>query len=401
MKLVKMSLAAALLMGASAFAIDNTKVSGDAKVYYSTDDANNADLFNKEGAYAQAALGVGLTTDLLEGVSAGAHMTALSTLGLQGQLVNNVWEGTNGVDDYWWFDEAWMAASMGKTTLKAGRMALDTPLVFSEQWSIAHNTFEGAVLLNQDLPDTTLVAAYVGGSNGRSILGTNAPAVGVNNVVGAVNANGTTNFGQFYNGAYAFGVVNNSWKALTLQGWYYDATRVVQAYWLQADLNMEGLAFGAQYTGQEVQDATVPNADSQDAFAVKLGYEADAFAISGAYSATGDKGPINVGGNLIASGQSKLYTEAWWNYGYITQVDTTAFNVAATADLSGFGVGAYYTSADQSSDAGDNDMSELTLEVTKSFGPLDTGLYYIMTDAEDQNGGDSYNTVQAYLTLNF
>ena len=401
MKLIKMSLAAALLMGASAFAIDNTKVSGDAKLYYGTDDANDNDLFGKEGAYGQAALGLGLTTDLLKGVSAGAHLTALSTLGLQGQLVNNVWEGTNVVDDFWWFDEAWMAATVGKTTAKVGRMALDTPLVFTETWSIAKNTFEAAVLLNQDLPDTTLVAAYVGGSNGKSILGTNAPAIGAANVVGAVNANGTTNFGQFYNGAYAFGIVNNSWKPLTLQGWYYDATRVVQAYWLEADLNMEGIIFGAQYTGQEVQDATVPNADSQDAYAVKLGYETDMFAVSGAYSATGDKGPINVGANLIAGGQSKMYTEAWWNYGYISQVDTTSFNVTASVNLSGFGIAAYYTSADQSSDAGDNDLTELTVSLDKSFGPLDTSLVYINTKAEDQNNADAYNAVQAYLTLNF
>ena len=35
MKFTKMSLVAALLVGSSAFAIDNVKVSGDAKLYYS------------------------------------------------------------------------------------------------------------------------------------------------------------------------------------------------------------------------------------------------------------------------------------------------------------------------------------------------------------------------------
>ena len=42
MKIVKMSLAAAVLVGASAFAIDNVKVSGDAQVFYSTSDGNKA-----------------------------------------------------------------------------------------------------------------------------------------------------------------------------------------------------------------------------------------------------------------------------------------------------------------------------------------------------------------------
>ena len=173
MKFTKMSLVAALLIGSSAFAIENVKVSGDAKVYYSTDDStakNNAhaatasnSLFDASTSTAQAALGLGVTADLAKGISAGTHLTVLSTLGLQGQLVNNVWEGTNGVSDSYIVDEAWVAATLGKTTVKLGRMELDTPLVFTEKWSIAKNTFEAAVVINQDLPDTTLVGAYVGG----------------------------------------------------------------------------------------------------------------------------------------------------------------------------------------------------------------------------------------------
>jgi imipenem/basic amino acid-specific outer membrane pore len=55
MKLVKMSILAAALIGSSAFAIDNVKVSGDAKLFYGTNDSmdttltpnNDAGLFNK------------------------------------------------------------------------------------------------------------------------------------------------------------------------------------------------------------------------------------------------------------------------------------------------------------------------------------------------------------------
>ncbi len=391
MKLVKMSLTAAILMGASAFAIDNVKVSGDAKLFYTTQDDGDNSLFSKEGAAGQAALGLGVSADLTSGISAGTHLTALSTLGLQGQLVDAVWVDTNGVDDYFWFDEAWLVGTAGKTTLKAGRMALDTPLVFTETWSIAKNTFEAAVLINTDLPGTTLVGAYVGGQNGGTVL---APAS-----IAPVNANGTTNFSQFYNGAYTVGAINNSFEPLTVQAWYYDATRVIQAYWLQADLNLKGIVAGVQYTGQEVQEATVADADSQDAFAVKLGYESDMFNISGAYSATGEKGPINVGANLAASGQSKLYTEAWWYYGIISQIDTTAFNVTATGSVADYNLGLYYTQAE----VGANDLafSGATFELARSVGPVDVGLYYIYTKYDADNNGDAYNTVQAYLTYNF
>ena len=99
MKLVKMSLLAATLIASSAFAIDNVKVSGDAKLFYHTDDAEadslggaaTGSLFSVGNSSGQAALGLGVTADLTEGVSAGAHLTALSTLGLQNRLVSNVW----------------------------------------------------------------------------------------------------------------------------------------------------------------------------------------------------------------------------------------------------------------------------------------------------------------------
>ena len=397
MKFTKMSLVAAILVaGTSAFAIDNVKVSGDAKLYYSTSDDAKHDLFAKEGAAGQAALGLGVTADLLDNVSAGAHLTALSTLGLEGQLVDNVWEATNGVSDSFWFDQAWIAATAGKTTAKIGRMELDTPLVFTEKWSIVENTFEAAVVLNQDIPDTTLVGAYVGGSNGQLV---GKAGGGLAGVINPMNENGTTNFSQFYDGAYAAGVVNNSWKPLTVQAWYFHASHVTNAYWLEADLSMEGILAGAQYTG--IDSITGITDKSSSAWAAMVGYDMkDVATVKASYSSV-DKDGIGAGFNLAGTGQSKLYTEAWWNYTYVVRPDTTSYNVTVESPVDGmFDLGAYYTNA--TVDSADNqDMSEITVTAGKKFGPLDATLAYVYTDAEDQNEGDAYNTIQAYLTLNF
>jgi imipenem/basic amino acid-specific outer membrane pore len=427
MKLVKMSLAAAVLMGVNAFAIDNVKVSGDAELYYATADmkydstgteiANNG-LFNKATSAAQASLGLGITADLLDNVTAGAHMTALSTLGLQGQLVDNVWDAVNGVSDYYWFDEAWIAATLGKTTAKIGRMKLDTPLVYTETWSIVENTFAGAVLLNQNIPNTTLVAAYVGEGNGN-VGGT---AGGYGAVVGPMNPATDTTFNQFYNGAYAFGIVNNSVKPLTLQGWYYDATHVVTAYWLQADLAMDqGILAGAQYSSETI-DKTVTTAsnESNDVWAVMLGFKMkDMLTIKGSYSQTGKNDTFgnagfltgaNLATNPFGTSQSKLYTEAWWNYGYVTLNDTSAWNITVTGNAKTVDWGLYYTSSttkDGLAPGTDLDMNEFTATAGKDFGQLNATLAYIYTDAGNQNvkpgdtKGSSYNTLQAYLTLNF
>lgn len=395
MKLTKMSLVAALLIGSSAFAIENTKVSGDAKLFYSTQDSDGYDLFSKgnvgdSGTYGEAALSVGLTTDLTTGISAGATLNAISTLGLYNNLVGGTWTG--GTEDTFWFSEAWLAGTAGNTTAKVGRMQLDTPLVFSETWSVAPNTFEAGVLINTDVPDTTLVGAYVGQSSGAAVLG------------GGLS-NATSPFASFHQGAYAIGAVNNSFEPLTAQAWYYNANKVLTAYWLQADLAcqlVEGLSFGAQYTAQELK---ATGSETQSAYAAKLGYEMkDTFSASVAYSQVDDAAGLgNVGANLDGS-QSKLYTEAWWNYGVISQPDTAAYNVTVTAPVASYDLGLYVTQATTTDGVAvgtDADFTEATFEVAKSYGPLDTGVYYIYTKNDTANSGDAYNTLQVYLTYNF
>lgn len=458
-----MSLAAAVLVGASAFAIDNVKISGDAQVFYSTKDAkgqasnvlagslatDSGTLFSKNSSAADAGLHLNVSADLakndLVSVSAGAGFTALSTLGLENNMVSNVWGGshttsnlgTNGsnypakVDNSSWFNEAWIAVSAGNTTAKVGRMELDTPLAFTETWSIEKNTFDAAVLINTDLPDTTLVGAYVGNGNGTEYfgdLGANLSDVHVLtlDVAGVVNGNGKfSTYGE--NGAYAAGIINNSIKPLTVQAWYYDVSKLAQAYWLQADLSMEGILAGVQYSGINIEkgstsiQALVPGYTkdiSNDVYALMLGYEMkDMFTAKVSYSSVGkekDSGlAIGAGFNTataMGTAQSKLYTEAWWDYGYVTRADTQSINVTVEVpvkDVADFGV--YYTQADAGKNGGTvnrPDMTELTLTASRSFGPLDATLAYSNINADDQsigtNGkGSAYNQVQAYLTLNF
>jgi imipenem/basic amino acid-specific outer membrane pore len=450
MKFTKLSLAAALLAGSAAFAIDNIKISGDANVYYSTTDAlqgydavlvgaglsnqTSGDLFSKDSSAADASINLNVTADLLKNdlvtVSAGAGYTVIATLGLENNFVSNVW-GTSHtatfgggqnyanaltgakVENANWMNEAWVAATVGKTTAKLGRMELDTPIAFTEKWSIEKNTFEAAVLINQDIPDTTVVAAYVGNSNGvnnNGLMGNDGNSHAVLAMGGVVASDGKfTTLGQ--SGAYALGVINNSWKPLTVQGWYYDLPNYAKAYWLEADLNIKGMMFGAQYMSGKVNAddlgvaTTSDLAKSSGTYAVMAGYEMkDVFTAKVSYSDTSKKGAIH-GGNIVGSGQSKLYTEAWWNYGKITQADTQSYNVTIESPVNGlFDLGVYYTDADQKAAAGDNDLTELTVTVGKSFGPADLTLAYINADIKTPTtyGDDeTSNTVQAYITVNF
>ncbi|WP_457748796.1 hypothetical protein [Sulfurimonas sp.] len=418
MKFTKMSLVAALLIGSSAFALDNVKVSGNAELFYATQDNGSDTLFNKDASAADAALNLNVSADLVKNstvaISAGAGYTVLSTLGLENNLVSAVWGGAHGatangssfgakVDNANWMKEAWIAATAGKTTAKIGRMELDTPMVFTEKWTIEENTFEAAVLINQDIPDTTLVGAYVGNGNGTETFGGGA-AAGPAGIAPVVNLNGQfETFGT--NGAYAVGAINNSFKPLTVQAWYYQLTQLASAYWLQADLNMNGILAGAQYSSDKLLNGSTK---SDTVYALMLGYEMkDVATIKVAYSDVNKGGDLGYAGfntaTNMTTAQSKLYTEAWWNYGRVTKTDTTSYSVCVEGNVASVDLMAQYTNANDKSVA-NNDMSEFTLTAGKSFGPLDATLAYIYSDLKTPaiaTDDETTNMIQAYLTLNF
>jgi len=419
MKFAKLSLAAIMAMGISAFAAD-VKVDGDVKVFYGTNDADQwngallphpngiqdngetgGDLFGKHNSYANAAARIGLTAENMPADLTGRiSVTWLDTFALENSIVNDVWAGDD-VGSALWFDEAYLKGTVfDKTTVIAGRQYIDTPLVYSEKWNIVSNSYDAAVVVDQHIEKTTLVAAWIWGSN-------------INGAATVATGDGSFNdgFDTFVDhGAYAFGAVTSFIPYTTAQAWYYDVDSVATAYWLQADVAPEfdtdaKFTFGAQFAGGELN---ADNVDDNTVWAVKAGVDFKGFKVSGAYSSVddGDFAFANVAG-----AQSKLYTEAWWNYGYVAESDTDAYNVTVEyswADVADFG--AYYTYSEQDKDtagtADDLEMTEFALTAGKNFGAIDATVAYIYTDADDQNldsngKSDSFNTVQFYLTYNF
>lgn len=408
MKLVKMSLVASLLVGSSVFGMENVKVGGDAQLFYHTDDTAGGSLFDKDQSYADAALHVNASADLGEYVIIGGAFTAISTLGLENNLVSNTWASSHGieagtgsnflggvkVENAKWVDSLFLGAAYGKTTAKIGRMELDTPLAFTETWTIEKNTFEAALVTNSDIPGTTLVGAYIGNGNGTEGFGadkTGPIGMGVVNEDGKFATYGT-------DGAYAFAVINNSWEPLTAQAWYYNVSKLVTAYWLQADLSVDGMMFGAQYTGHELGSKSGADGVDSSAFAIMAGYEMeDTFLAKIAYSSVDDA--FAAGFNTATStgaAQSKLYTEAWWMYGNVTQAGADAVNVTLEAPVAGVDLGLYTTMIMHEADS--SDVMEVTFTASKSFGDLDTSVAFIYVDNE---ADEKWNALQVYISYNF
>lgn len=419
MKLAKLSLAAAMLIGASAYAEVTT--SGNAQLFYGTVDAGTADLFDKSGAYGNASASVDVEYKA-EKATVNVGMTYVTTMGLENTLVSGIWTGGT-LKDQIWIDEAKLTFTpIEKTALVLGRQYLDTPLAFSETWNIASNSMDAAVVVDSHVPKTTLIGAWVGRGNGASgfmvvdntadlNLGGNYNTYG-SAVLNAAGLNGTLS-GK---GAYAFGAVTTAIPMTTVQAWYYDVESIATAYWVQADFAMDmGLSLGAQYANVNPSDlvdaAAGASLEDTKGFAVKAGFDVKdlGLSLSAAYSSV-DKAnsPVqiaNTATGAMGGAQSKLYTEAWWNFGYVGAADTDALTFIAEYGIENVvDLGLYVTST--TNDTTNVDMLETTLTASKSFGALDASVAYVYTDADDQNldannNADAFNNLQVYLTYNF
>ncbi len=409
MKKVTLSLVVAALVATAAHAdIKSKSFGGTASLFYGTTDRGGNDLFSKgsllgdndEGytsSYGNAAVHLGGAASVGACdtcVTLNYGITGVSTLGLENTLVNHIWvdqqvladdtdPNTPDVRDAVWIDTLNLSfmplSGISNTTMVIGRQALDTPMVFTETWNIAKNTYDAAVAVNNDIVDTTLVAAWVGRSNVAGASTVRARNIG-------------DGFESFLTkeGAYAFGAVSKAIPGVAAQAWYYIAPSVANIAWLQADGEFAGFGLGAQYV------YTDPSAgDTGNGYAVKIGYNYEGLGLSAAFSSTNDK--LMTAANL-GGAQSKLYTEAWWNYGKVSVADTDSYNVTATysaKDIADFGI--YYTEADHANgDAGD--LTEIAVTVGKDIGNLNLTLAYINADI---NGKGADNDIQVYATYSF
>ncbi len=414
MKFTKLSLIAALAV-TSAVAGEST-ISGDAKLFYSTTDAGGADLFNKNGAMGDSAISLDYSREVVDGVTVNAGITGISTLGLENELVSGTWVnhgGTTtpvGVQDKAWIDTANIVVKpVDKTMLVVGRQTLDTPLAFTETWNIAHNTFDAAVAVDNHIENTTLIGAWVGRGNGHN---------GFENLHGGMSKYGALSNAQetslngkgldiHNSGAFAAAVITKAIPMTTAQAWYYNVENQANAFWLQADVTpTKEVSVGLQYS-QISPKAAIDATDDTKAMAAKVGYSIGELSVAGAYSKVDDKGLVYMGNTATAGahgGQSKLYTEAWWNYNFVGTAGAESIMLSGA-----FGpFTAQYTTVSNDKGGADAEMDEITLTATKKVGPVDATIALINTSSDgkftDKKGIDhpiDGNTVQAYLTVPF
>lgn len=275
MKFAKLSLAAIVVAGltTSSFAADtladafkNGKVKGELRAWYfdkdvEKDAAGSADIIS-------TGLIINYVTDKLHGFKMGATMQSNfapdADVDAKSVFAKDMY-GSGAV-----LSEAYLEYGIGKTTAKVGRQFISTPLVNGSGSRMIKESFEGATIVNTDLPATTLLAGYVDKFQGRTsntATSTIGDAPNFENKVILLGISGTTAY--TFDNAYTIMAVNKSIQNLTLTAQYVAISDVVRTNTKDVDvyyaegkyiLPMNGfkLGFGLNYRGSntDLKDGT-------------------------------------------------------------------------------------------------------------------------------------------------
>ena len=318
MKLAKLSLAAIVVAGlaSSSFAADtladafkNGTVNGELKAYYfgtNDGDGNRQDIFTTGVllGYKTASL-YGFTL----GVTAQGSASPFASEGSKGTYDGSMY-GSGAV-----LSEAYVAYTLGKTTAMVGRMFLDTPLVSGSGSRVTKEAFEGAAVINTDLPNTTLIAGYVQKFQSR----TNG-----NGDIGEFTKSFSTNSGPnvtLDNGGYTIAAINKSITGLTLTGAYAYADAYLKGA-VDGGVNIAyvealyegkageiGYTLGLQDYYNKIDDSKTSD-DSINAYALKAGLSFKGINGTVAFSQVSDD-KVAAGAVLsgLGNGADLLYTD--------------------------------------------------------------------------------------------
>ena len=362
MKLAKLSLAAMMVAGlaSSSFAADtladafkNGSVKGEIKAYYfnNDNDTSREDIFT-------TGLMLNYKTATLYGFGANFTFQGSSSpfsdndgeARYQGSMY-----GPGAV-----LSEAYLSYTLGKTTAMVGRMFLDTPLVSGSGSRIVKEAFEGAAIINTDLPDTTLIAGYVQKFQARTSGDGDAPKFKRTFKTGS----GVANDVELEDGAYTLAAINKSITGLTLTAAYVNAVDAIQIAYAEADYKGTAgkFAYGlaAQYYYNNV-DSDIATDDNNNLWGVKASVGYDAFGAYVAYSKVNDK-DNGLGGVVsgLGNGADLAYTMSPINSNSYNN-DTEAYKIGATyAIMKNANVGVSYTLNEIDSAASNADKKAYT-----------------------------------------
>ncbi|MCD6260064.1 MAG: OprD family outer membrane porin [Helicobacteraceae bacterium] len=280
--------------------------------------------------------------------------------------------------DYSFIGEAYAQYKRGNTVFKAGRQKIDSPMAGTDDARMVPNLFEGYLLINKDIQDTTIVAGHMTkfaqGTFGRVYANTGPSILAVTSGYSYVNS--MDHVGRFVNmGEYAVGqntdgvsIVSATYTGvenLKVQLWDYYAHDILNAIYGEINYSWKCLltdmikpSAGVQVIKENaVGDKHAGDVDSLYV-AGKINFNVENFNLTLAYSQTGKN-------NATESALNNAIITPWggmpaYTQGMVTRhmflAGTDAMKVAGSYNFKDMGADlktvAYYAEFDMDANSG-------------------------------------------------
>nr|WP_226372292.1 OprD family outer membrane porin [Sulfurospirillum diekertiae] len=285
---------------------------------------------------------------------------------------------------------------MNKTVVKVGRQYFDKPLMSSDNHDVIKQAIEGVTIVSNDIPDTTLYAAYAWRMSWMKDNGVN---------------NDFANFGKFgllYNvipgaegGDYAYvvGAINKSLPDTTLTLAYGEEDKSHSLFLAQADYmpkinDSVTLVTGLQFWNTELDERSVAWADST-VYSAKLGLNVGPVGAYVAYAKINDgRGAWGVG---MTDDRPRLYTSTLTDAGQFEASTQYAVDVHAFVPQIATVLGVRYVNIDldekgaASSQVGIGKIDQTGFYAIHNFSGSLKGLYCMGFYEIANNSNDAYS----------
>jgi len=364
MKLAKLSLAAMVVAGlaSSSFAASETladafkngKVNGELRAWYFDRDTGTGST--SDDIFSTGVM-LGYVTDSFYGLSLGLTMQsnyAPDADTQTKQVFDGDMYGSGAV-----LSEAYVAYTIGKTTAKVGRQFISTPLVNGSGSRMIKESFQGALLLNTDLPQTTLAAGYVNKFQGRTsqVTGDGYPtAVNGESDIPDFSKNavfyGAGNF--TFDGAYTILAINKSIPNLTITGQYALVNDVAGATVGDTDVWVGGLGYVVPMSNFKIGLDGGYQASKTDKYNdvanAGIGYDGGmfglqasiidlaGFGLKAAYTSVSSDDNVILGMGNGAGGAVAFTAPLMGGASKVSTADTDAYKIEASYDFTKVGV---------------------------------------------------------------
>ncbi|MDD5359903.1 MAG: hypothetical protein PHI79_06230 [Sulfurovaceae bacterium] len=296
------------------------KFSGQGVLYYETNDdwnSNSRSFFDQESSRANAGIQLTATNDnLISGVGFGVQLNGIGTLGLEENVVSGVMQSADSNLNGGYVSQLYLTYGINNTSFKVGRQELPkalSPFAYSEDWNVFKNTFDAALVVNTDIPNTTFVGAWVRDANYNG-YGANM------NDFNKLNGN---------DGVWMLTAQNKSIENLILTGSLYYANDYANILWVDAGYDADIMNIGLQ--GGFI-DPDASNRDNTLIFGAKIESKFNIVNASLAFSHINDgyTSMLNFGGRT-----SVLYTDMIADQSSNYRIDNNKYVIRANADVLG------------------------------------------------------------------